>query len=165
MPQYDPDVIERFAGRLERRARGVLIAAACAGLVVGLAPGAFTLSPFGSDSPLPADFALAALLGGGLFGGLIGFAIGTVRARHHRLHAQSVLCQLHAQRATLAIWKLLRDHVKAQEQRDAERRAEEEQRAEDRRTEELHRVPEPVVSEPPRVASVALLAPPSSVAG
>jgi hypothetical protein len=49
-----------------------------------------------------------------LVGAMIGFVVGSGRAELHRLHAQTVLCQLHAQRATLAIWKLLRDREQAQ---------------------------------------------------
>ena len=108
-PPYDPDVIERFAARLEARARALLRGATIAGAAGGAVVGAVPLSPVGEVWPIPAVFGVATLLAGTLVGGLIGFVVGAGRADLHRLHAQSVLCQLHAQRATLAIWKLLRD--------------------------------------------------------
>jgi hypothetical protein len=102
-------VIERFAARLDARARAIQRAATAAGSVLGLAVGAVPLTPLGDAWPIPEVFGVATLLTGSLAGGLIGFVVGLGRAELHRLHAQTVLCQLHAQRATLAIWMILRD--------------------------------------------------------
>jgi hypothetical protein len=108
-PPYEPEVIERFAARLDARARAIQRAATAAGSVLGLVVGSVPLTPLGDAWPIPEVFGVATLLSGALAGGLIGFVVGLGRAELHRLHAQTVLCQLHAQRATLAIWMILRD--------------------------------------------------------
>ena len=119
-PPYDPEVIERFAARLDTRARALVRGASLAGAGAGALVGAVPLSPLGKVWPIPAVFGVATLLTGALVGALIGFVVGSGRAELHRLHAQTVLCQLHAQRATLAIWKLLRDRDRDRD-RDTER--------------------------------------------
>jgi hypothetical protein len=106
---YEPDVIERFAERLEARARMLVRGATAAGGGFGALVGSIPLSPLGAAWPIPHVFGVATVLAGLLAGGLIGYVVGSGRAQLHRLHAQTVLCQLHAQRATLAIWKLLRE--------------------------------------------------------
>jgi hypothetical protein len=78
------------------------------GGVLGAAAGAVPLLRL-DLWPFPARFALAPVFVGLLVGGLLGHAIGRSRAEMYRLHAQMVLCQLHAQRATLAIWKVVRE--------------------------------------------------------
>ena len=107
MPPYDPDVIERFAARLERRAvavrRGMTITGAAFGALVGSVP----LTPLHVAWPVPQLFGFATLIGGLAVGALIGYAVGDGRAEIHRLHAQTTLCSLHAQRTSLAIWRLL----------------------------------------------------------
>jgi hypothetical protein len=113
VPSYDPDVIERFAARLDARARALVRGATLAGAAVGALVGAVPLSPVGAVWPIPEVFGIATLLTGTLVGGMTGFVVGSGRAELHRLHAQTVLCQLHAQRATLAIWKLLREREQA----------------------------------------------------
>jgi hypothetical protein len=102
-------VIERFAARLDARARAIVRGGMLTGAAVGALVGAVPLSPVGGVWPIPAAFGVATMLVGTLVGALVGFVVGGGRAELHRLHAQTVLCQLHAQRATLAIWKLLRD--------------------------------------------------------
>jgi hypothetical protein len=114
VPPYDPDVIERFAARLDARARALVRGATLAGAAVGGIVGSVPLSPVGAVWPIPEVFGIATLLAGSLVGAMIGFVVGSGRAELHRLHAQTVLCQLHAQRATLAIWKLLREREQAQ---------------------------------------------------
>jgi hypothetical protein len=113
VPPYDPDVIERFAAQLDARARALVRGATLAGAAVGALVGAVPLSPLGAVWPIPGIFGIATLLAGMLVGAMIGFVVGSGRAELHRLHAQTVLCQLHAQRATLAIWKLLREREQA----------------------------------------------------
>jgi predicted lipid-binding transport protein (Tim44 family) len=115
VPPYDPDVIERFAAHLDARARALVRGATLTGAAVGALVGAVPLSPLGEAWPIPAIFGVATLLAGALVGALIGFVVGSGRAELHRLHAQTVLCQLHAQRATLAIWRMLRDREQARE--------------------------------------------------
>lgn len=108
VPSYEPEVIERHAARLFVRAHRFKRGATVTGTLLGTAAGAVPLLRL-DLWPFPTRFALAPVLVGLLFGGLLGFAVGSVRAEMHRLHAQIILCQLHAQRATLAIWKVLRD--------------------------------------------------------
>jgi len=108
-PSYEPDVVERFAAQLERRARTLVVGAVAVGAVGGAAVGAVPLTPLETYWDAPGMFSLATILFGGLAGSLIGYVVGSGRAALTRLHAQTILCQLHAQRATLAIWKLLRD--------------------------------------------------------
>jgi len=115
VPPYDPDVIERFAARLDARARALVRGATLAGAAVGALAGAVPLSPVGAVWPIPEIFGVATLLAGALVGAMTGFVVGSGRAELHRLHAQTVLCQLHAQRATLAIWKLLREREQARQ--------------------------------------------------
>ena len=107
MPPYHPDVIERFAARLERRAvavrRGMTVTGAAFGAVVGSVP----LTPLHVAWPVPHLFGFATLMGGLAVGALIGYVVGDGRAEIHRLHAQTTLCSLHAQRTSLAIWRLL----------------------------------------------------------
>jgi hypothetical protein len=107
VPPYDPDVIERFALRLERRAvavrRGMTVTGAAFGALVGSVP----LTPLHVAWPVPQLFGFAPLMGGLAVGALIGYVVGDGRAEIHRLHAQTTLCSLHAQRTSLAIWRLL----------------------------------------------------------
>ena len=105
---YQPDVIERHAERLFERARRFHRGAMVAGALLGTAAGAVPLLRL-DLWPFPSRFALAPVLVGVLAGGFLGHAVGRGRAELLRLHAQMVLCQLHAQRATLAIWKAVRD--------------------------------------------------------
>ena len=107
-PSYRPATVESFATALESRARNAALAATVFGLVVGGAVGAVPLMPVETVWNLPAGVGFGTALAGALVGGLIGRVLGNRRAAVHLLHAQTVLCQLHAQRATLAIWKLLR---------------------------------------------------------
>lgn len=117
MPSYDPEVIERFAARLERRAvavrRGFSLCGAAFGALVGSVP----LTPLHVAWPVPQIFGFATLLAGAAVFALIGFVVGDTRAELHRLHAQTMLATLHAQRTSLAVWRLL-------EQRQEERHEE-----------------------------------------
>jgi hypothetical protein len=114
-PPYEPEVIERFAAQLDARARALQRGITLTGAILGGFVGAVPLTPLGEAWPIPGVFGFATLLAGVLAGSLIGFVVGSGRAELHRLHAQTVLCQLHAQRATLAIWKLLRDQQQERE--------------------------------------------------
>jgi hypothetical protein len=91
--------MERFAALLERRARSVRRGVAFAGAV--------PLTPAGEAWPIPHTVATVAL--GAALGAFLGFGAARHRASMLRLHAQSTLCQLHAQRTTLALWLLLKD--------------------------------------------------------
>jgi hypothetical protein len=109
VPSYEPEVIELFAVQLERRARAVRRGFTLAGLALGAIFGSFPLTSLGAAWPIPHVFGFATLLVGAAIGAFIGWVVGEGRAAMYRLHAQTTLCQLHAQRTTLAIWRLLQD--------------------------------------------------------
>jgi hypothetical protein len=114
VPSYEPEVIERFAAQLERRARAVRRGFTACGLLLGALFGSFPLTSFGSAWPIPHIFGFTTLLVGAGVGALIGWVVGEGRAAMYRLHAQTTLCQLHAQRTTLAIWRLLQERPEYQ---------------------------------------------------
>jgi hypothetical protein len=109
VPSYEPEVIERFAAQLERRARAVRRGVTVAGGVLGAIFGSIPLTPLGSAWPIPHVFGFTTLLVGACIGAFIGWVVGDGRAEMYRLHAQTTLCQLHAQRTSLAIWRLLQE--------------------------------------------------------
>lgn len=109
LPPYEPEVIERFATKLERRARAVLRGFTVSGAALGAAFGSVPLMPVGEIWPVPHLFGFTTLAVGVGAGALIGYAVGQGRAELYRLHAQTTLCQLHAQRTSLAIWRLLHE--------------------------------------------------------
>ena len=109
LPSYQPEVIERFAARLERRARAVQRGFTIFGAVLGAAFGSVPLTPLGAAWPIPHLFGFTTVAVGLGAGAVVGFAVGQGRAELYRLHAQTTLCQLHAQRTTLAIWRHLQD--------------------------------------------------------
>lgn len=109
MPSYDPEVIERFAAQLERRAKAVRRGFTAGGLVLGGLFGSIPLTPLGRAWPIPHIFGFTTFLVGLCVGALIGWVVGEGRAEMYRLHAQTTLCQLHAQRTSLAIWRLLQE--------------------------------------------------------
>ena len=109
VPPYEPEIIELFAVQLERRATAVRRGFTLAGLALGAIFGSFPLTSPGAAWPIPHVFGFATLLLGAAIGAFIGWVVGEGRAAMYRLHAQTTLCQLHAQRTTLAIWRLLQD--------------------------------------------------------
>jgi hypothetical protein len=121
VPSYDPEVIERFAAQLERRAKAVRRGFTAAGLLIGALFGSFPLTSLGSAWPIPHIFGFTTLLLGAAVGALIGWVVGDGRASMYRMHAQTTLCQLHAQRTTLAIWRLLQERSEAQSAPEIER--------------------------------------------
>ena len=118
VPSYEPEVIERFAAQLERRARAVRRGFTAGGLLLGALFGSFPLTSFGNAWPIPHIFGFTTLLVGAGVGALIGWVVGEGRAAMYRLHAQTTLCQLHAQRTTLAIWRLLKSAPSPSRARD-----------------------------------------------
>jgi hypothetical protein len=146
VPSYEPEVIEHFAAQLERRARAVRRGFAVGGLLLGALFGSFPLTSFGQAWPIPHIFGFTTLLVGAGVGALIGWVVGEGRAAMYRLHAQTTLCQLHAQRTTLAIWRLLQE------------RPEDPHVAEITRTLEVESDPEP---EPILAPAARLAAPPA----
>jgi hypothetical protein len=109
VPPYDPDVIERFAARLERRAVALRRSLTVLGGAFGALVGSVPLTSLNSVWDVPHFLGFATTLSGMLVGGLVGYVVGDGRAEIHRLHAQTTLCQLHAQRTSLAIWRFLHE--------------------------------------------------------
>lgn len=88
---YDPRVIEEFARRLLKKAQSIVITCTVIGAMVGALAGLAAARD--SDS-------LA--MWGALIGAVIGFGIGSDKAFHYRLAAQTVLCQVMIERNTRA---------------------------------------------------------------
>ena len=99
-PQFDPNIIERYADQLYRKADSLRIGSAVIGAVLGIVFGAVPLSPLGKYLPVPTTFGLATVLLGALCGGFIGYVVGEGRAFRTRLQAQMVLFQLQLERNT-----------------------------------------------------------------
>jgi hypothetical protein len=110
-PQYEPEVMERYAALLEHRARSLLRGFTIAGALFGGIVGALPLTPAGTLWPVPHLFGFTSLVLGAAAGGVIGHAVARHRAGMLRLQAQSTLCQLHAQRTTLALWLLVKEQA------------------------------------------------------
>ena len=103
--------MERFAAVLDRRARSLVRGLTITGAIVGGAVGALPLTPAGHIWPVPHFFGFTTLALGIAAGAVLGYGVVKNRAGMLRLHAQSTLCQLHAQRTTFALWLLLKDRT------------------------------------------------------
>jgi hypothetical protein len=158
VPSYEPEVIERFAAQLERRARAVRRGFMVGGLLLGALFGSFPLTSFGKAWPIPHIFGFTTLLVGAAVGTLIGWVVGEGRAAMYRLHAQTTLCQLHSQRTTLAIWRLLQERPGDQPVSELSRAIERESEVASERRVEPESEPEP---EPVLVPAARLAAPPA----
>ena len=99
-PRFDPNLIERYAEQLYRKADSVRVGSAIAGAVLGVLFGAAPLSPLGEFLPVPSTFGMATILLGGLVGGFVGYVVGEGRAFRIKLQAQLVLFQLQLERNT-----------------------------------------------------------------
>jgi hypothetical protein len=101
-PQFDPNIIERYAEQLYRKADSVRVGSAITGAVLGVVFGGVPISPVGAYLPIPSTFGLATILLGAILGAFLGYAIGEGRAFRIRLQAQLVLFQLQLERNTSA---------------------------------------------------------------
>jgi hypothetical protein len=89
MVKYDPDVIQKFAERLYKKARSIIASFVLLGVLIG-AGGGFALTLALPNSSV--GIALAAA--GAVLVGFIGYTIGVERSFHLRLAAQTALCQM-----------------------------------------------------------------------
>jgi hypothetical protein len=151
VPSYEPEVIELFAAQLERRARAVRRGFTAGGLALGALFGSFPLTSYGSAWPIPHILGFTTLIVGAGIGALIGWVVGEGRAAMYRLHAQTTLCQLHAQRTTLAIWRLLQERPSTNQVEAITKAL------------ELEPEPEPEVEPEPILAPAARLAAPPAL--
>lgn len=99
---YDPQVIERFAESLYRKAISAQKGSIVVGVVLGAVFGGIPLTSLGDNWPVPHAFGFATLLVGAIIGGLVGYVIGDARSFGYKLQAQAALCQVEIQRNTQA---------------------------------------------------------------
>ena len=99
---YDPQVIERFAESLYRKAISAQKGSVAVGGVLGAVFGGIPLTSLGDAWPIPHSFGFATAIVGAIIGGIIGFVIGDARAFGYKLQAQAALCQVEIQRNTQA---------------------------------------------------------------
>jgi hypothetical protein len=109
-PQFQPEVMERFAALLEQRARNFARGFTIAGGVIGGAVGLLPLTPAGEIWPIPHVMGFTTLVLGAAAGSVVGYAASKHRAGMLRLQAQTTLCQLYSQRTSFALWLLLKNH-------------------------------------------------------
>lgn len=102
LPNYDPQVIERFADRLYEKAKAFVVGSVIAGAALGAAFGAVPLTSLGETWPIPSSFGIATMLVGAVAGAILGYRIGDARSFSYMLQAQSALCQLQIERNTAA---------------------------------------------------------------
>jgi len=108
MTGYDPQVIQKFADRLYRRATVVMVASTVFGVLFGgmggLGACVSAISPFLEHGNSAALTGLAVSLMGSLLGAMIsglgGYIAGRERAFRLKLQAQTVLCQLKVEENT-----------------------------------------------------------------
>jgi hypothetical protein len=99
---YDPQVIEKFAESLYRKAMSAQKGSVVFGAFLGSVFGSVPLTSFGEAWPIPHTFGFATLIAGAIVGGIIGFVIGDARSFGYKLQAQAALCQVEIQRNTQA---------------------------------------------------------------
>jgi hypothetical protein len=99
---YDPQVIERFAESLYRKAISAQKGSVAVGAVLGAVFGGIPLTSLGDAWPIPHAFGFATLIVGSIVGAVIGYVIGDARAFGYKLQAQAALCQVEIERNTQA---------------------------------------------------------------
>jgi hypothetical protein len=110
-PSYRPDLIEDHAADLYIRAHTARPVWTGIGALAGIAAGAAAAMVLPAALPLPARLAVLALTAA--IGAFSGLRIGTRRANTHRVRAQLVLADVHAQYGTLAVWRTLQERLPA----------------------------------------------------
>jgi hypothetical protein len=89
MAEYDPQIIQKFADRLYRRARTVTVITTILFILIGGSAGLVANVPFGGDEP-----SIIGASVGAVFLGAIGFVLGREGAFRLKLQAQTALCQI-----------------------------------------------------------------------
>jgi hypothetical protein len=102
LPNYDPQIIERFADRLYEKAKAFVASSVVAGAALGASFGAVPLTSLGASWPIPSSFGFATMLVGAVAGSVLGYRIGDARSFAYMLQAQTALCQLQIERNTAA---------------------------------------------------------------
>jgi hypothetical protein len=110
-PSYRPDLIEDHAADLYVRAHTARPVWAGIGALAGIAVGAAAAMLLPAALPLPARLGVLALVAA--IGAFAGLRVGTRRAKTHRVRAQLVLADVHAQYGTLAVWRTLQERLPA----------------------------------------------------
>lgn len=113
-PSYRPDLIEEHAADLYVRAHTARPVWTGIGALLGIVAGAVAAILLPAVVPLPARLGVLAACTIG--GALAGFSVGKRRAKTHRVQAQLVLADVHAQYGTLAVWRTLQERLPAPRQ-------------------------------------------------
>ncbi len=93
MTNYDPSILQKFVDKLYSQARSVVATTALFLAVIGGVAGyLYSASSF--------QIGDSYIIGGIVFGGLIGAAIGQQRAFKYKLEAQRLLCQMQIEKNT-----------------------------------------------------------------
>lgn len=96
-PTYNPEIIERFASKLYERADNIVWRWGCIGMFLGLLA-AWQITTANGGMPPPFRIGVTAVFV--IIGLLVGRSIGTDRAFHLWLQAQTALCQVAIERNT-----------------------------------------------------------------
>lgn len=98
MPAYDPSIIEKYAAHLYERGENIIWKWGCIGMLLGALCAGFV-----ARTVLPTQnsiWGIAMLAAGVVIGLFVGRSIGTDRAFHLFLQAQTALCQVQIERNT-----------------------------------------------------------------
>jgi hypothetical protein len=110
-PSYRPDLIEEHAADLYVRAHTARPVWSGTGALAGIAVGAAAAMLLPAALPLAARLGVLALTAA--IGAFAGLRVGARRAKTHRVRAQLVLADVHAQYGTLAVWRTLQERLPA----------------------------------------------------
>jgi hypothetical protein len=116
LPDFDPQVIERFAESAYRKANAIFTGCVAGGVVLGAIFGATPLTPLGAGWPIPQAFGFATMLVGALVGGVIGYVVGDTRSALCRLQGQTALAQVEGAKHARAMADAMREIHEIHEQ-------------------------------------------------
>lgn len=98
MPTYNPVLIEKYAAHLYKSGSNIIWKWGCIGMALGVVAASLVSNAL---LPVPSSIYGIGLLFAGVAGGLyVGRSIGTDRAAHLFLQAQTALCQVEIERNT-----------------------------------------------------------------